>query len=185
MTSKSPSSDGRDLSVQPDTNTEVERRWCLCGIDDGQMSGYGNTRIVWWAFITQHIGQCISDTSWVYKKHLIEASDTAIPQGSYQPKWKRQSTQHAKQVNKRGNSICTNYGRVITQSFAPISKIIGIFNIHTNNIMGSPFVLCHQCYCYVSNQLHCKNPANHVGPFPKQALLLITTIQMQTWCQSI
>ena len=72
MTSKSPSSDSRELSAQTGTTADVERRCCFCGIDDGQMSRYGNTGIVKRAFITQHTGQHIPETSWVCKNHLIE-----------------------------------------------------------------------------------------------------------------
>ena len=168
MASTSPLSDSRELSAQPSTTAEVERRCCLCGKDDGQMSRYGNTGIVEREFIIQHSGQHIPDTSWVCKKHLLEAKRYCNTTG-YQPKWKRQNTQPANNNNKCGNPFCTNteYGRLITPSFAPISDIIGIFNIPTNSVVGSPFVLCHPCYCHAYNQLHCKKSCQSCGAIPK------------------
>ena len=146
MTFMSSSSGSRELLAQPGTmqswgrkmkQSLWNRRWTLKCHTIWQYIGIVNR-----TFITQHTGQRIPDTSWVSKKHLIEAKQYCNTTG-YQPKWKRQSTQPTKHVNKYGSPICisTEYGR---STFASISNTTGIFNIWTNDVVGSPFVLCHQ-----------------------------------------
>ena len=179
MAYKSPSCNGRQSLAQPGTTTAVERRCILCGREDGQRLQYGNINSTERAFITQHSDLPIVETSWVCKKHVLEAK-RHCNDSEFLPKWKRVSknTQHSKLANKCGNPICTNSDRLIMPSFAPLSDLTRIFNIQTNDDMVNPFVLC-------QNVTAMKHPANHVVPFPRQASLLIDTVLMQTQCHRI
>ena len=67
MTSESQSSSGRQLSAQPGAVAAVERRYILCGTEDGQMLWYGTINVTERIFIIQHTDQPVSETSWVFK----------------------------------------------------------------------------------------------------------------------
>ena len=57
--------------------------------------------------------------------------------------------------------------RLITPSFAPLSDLMKIFNIQTNQHITNPLVLCQKCYCHAYDQLHSKTSCQSCGAIPK------------------